>query len=210
MTNRSTATIARYMAMPVTAARMIAAQVTSKRSAPALATMTWPRTLLVPPKYSPTIAPIRLRVVPTLRAVKKYGKAFGILTRRRTDDSDAAYERISSRAAGSTWVSPRVTLTRTGKKTRTATIIIFDSGLSTPNQLFMSGAKAMIGTALAPIARGSSSSRAVTKRAVRSATTTPAVVPMASPPNASMRVAVADVWSGQRPAPQFAPSASTI
>jgi hypothetical protein len=28
---------------------------------------------------------------------------------------------------------------------RTATIIIFESGLSTPNQLFMSGAKAMIG-----------------------------------------------------------------
>ena len=46
-----------------------------------------------------------------------------------------------------------MTLTTTGKKTRTATIIILDSGLSTPNQLFMSGAKAMIGTALAPIAK---------------------------------------------------------
>ena len=33
---------------------------------------------------------------------------------------------------------------------------------------------------------------------------------MASPPNASMSVAVADVWSGQRPAAQFSPSASTI
>ena len=76
--------------MPVTAARMIAAQVTSKRSAPALATMTWPRTLLVPPKYSPTIAPIRLSVVPTLRAVKKYGRAFGIRTCGGPSDSDAA------------------------------------------------------------------------------------------------------------------------
>ena len=37
----------------------------------------------------------------------------------------------------------------TGKKTSTAAIIILDSGLSTPNQLFMIGAKAMIGIALA-------------------------------------------------------------
>ena len=117
---------------------------------------------------------MRLSVVPTLRAVKKYGRALGIADLRRIVHSDAAYERISSSAAGSTWVSPRVTLTTTGKNTSTATIIILDSGLSTPNQLFMSGAKAMIGTALAPTASGRSSSRAVANRAVRNATTTPA------------------------------------
>ena len=104
---------------------------------------------------------MRLSVVATFSAVKKYGSALGMRSTRRIVPSDAAYERISSSAAGSTWVSPRVTLTTTGKNTSTATIIIFDSGLRTPNQLFMSGAKAMIGTALAPMASGSSNSRAV-------------------------------------------------
>ena len=125
------------------------------------ATTTRPSTSLVPPKYSPTIAPMRLSVAATFSAVKKYGSAFGMRRTRRIVPSDAAYERMSSSAAGSTWVSPRVTLTTIGKKTSTATIIIFDSGLMTPNQLFMSGAKAMIGTALAPIASGSNNSRAV-------------------------------------------------
>ena len=189
---------------------MIAAHVTSKRSALALWTTTRPRTLLAPPKYSPTMAPMRLSVAPILSAVKKYGRALGNRTSRRMVHSDAAYDRISSSAAGSTWVSPRVTLTTTGKKTRTATIIILDSGLSTPNQLFISGANAMIGTALAPIASGSSSSRAVANRAVRAATMTPAAVPMASPPRASKSVETAATRSGQLPASQFSPSAPTM
>ena len=95
----------------------------------------------------------------------------------------------------------------TGKNTSTADIIILDSGLSTPNQLFMSGAKAMIGTALAADGERQEQPRAVTKRAVRNATTTPPTVPMTRPPSASNSVAAAALPIGQRPADQFSPSA---
>ena len=44
-----------------------------------------------------------------------------------------------------------MTLTITGKNTSSAAIIILESGLRVPNQLFMIGAKAMIGIALAAI-----------------------------------------------------------
>ena len=44
--------------------------------------------------------------------------------------------------------------TSTGKKQSTAAITIFESGLSSPNQLFVIGAKAMIGIALAAIMYG--------------------------------------------------------
>ena len=54
----------------------------------------------------------------------------------------------------------------TGKNTRTAAIIAFDSWLSMPNQLLKIGAKAMIGTELAAIANGSSVSRTAANRAV--------------------------------------------
>ena len=178
--------------MPVAAPRTIAAHVTSNRRALALWTMIRPRTRDAPPKYSPTIAPMRLSVAANRSAVKKNGSAFGIRTLRRTVHSVAAYDRISSSAAGSTWTRPRVTLAITGKKTRIAAIIIFDSGLRTPNQLFISGAKAMIGIALAATASGSSAARALIQRAVAKATTTPAMVPIASPPTASTRVAWAD------------------
>lgn len=41
-----------------------------------------------------------------------------------------------------------------GKNTMMATIAIFEAGLVSPNQLFMIGAKAMIGTLLAAMAKG--------------------------------------------------------
>ena len=63
--------------MPVAAASRMAAHVTSKRSALALCTTTRPSTSLEPPKYSPTIAPIRLSVAATFNPVKKYGSALG-------------------------------------------------------------------------------------------------------------------------------------
>ena len=128
----------------------------SNRSALALWTIIRPRTERWPPKYSATIAPIRLSVEATLSAVKKYGSAFGMRTLRRTSPSLAAYERISSSDAGSTPDRPRVTLAMTGKNDRTAAIIIFDSGFSRPNQLLNSGANAMIGIAPAATASGSS------------------------------------------------------
>ena len=61
----------------------------------------------------------------------------------------------------------------TGKNTRTAAIIIFESGLRTPNQLFMSGANAMIGMAPAAMASGNSASRADSQRAEANATSDP-------------------------------------
>ena len=57
--------------MPVTAARRIAAHVTSKRSADADCTTTRPITVDEPPKYSPTMAPMRLSVVASFSAVRK-------------------------------------------------------------------------------------------------------------------------------------------
>ena len=74
-----------------------------------------------------------------------YGSAFGIRTRRNNVTRPAAYERISSIDEGWTDVSPRSVLIITGKKQSTAAIAIFENGLSGPNQLFMIGAKAMIG-----------------------------------------------------------------
>ena len=68
----------------------IAAHVISNFSALALWTIIRPRTVDEPPKYSPTIAPIRLSVVATFIAVKKYGRAFGMRTLRRIAPSLAA------------------------------------------------------------------------------------------------------------------------
>src|SRR5688500_12298634 len=159
--------------MPVIAASRMAAQVTSKRSADADWTTTRPMTVDEPPKYSPTMAPMRLSVVATFSAVRKNGSAFGSRTLRRIVQSEAAYERISSSADGSTWVRPRVTLIMIGKKTSSAAIIIFESGLVTPNQALKIGAMAMIGMALAATANGSTASRALAQRATPKATTTP-------------------------------------
>ena len=66
----------------------------------------------------------------------------------------AAYERISSIDRGLTDVRPRSVFTITGKKQRTAAIAIFEKGFSSPNQLFVIGANAMIGIALAATANG--------------------------------------------------------
>ncbi len=101
--------------MPVSETIRMAAQVTSKRRPLAAATTTRPSVAERPPKYSPTTAPIRLRVVATLSPVRKNGSAFGISTWRVTAVGPAAYERISSRAEGSTWVRPRRTLIMIGK-----------------------------------------------------------------------------------------------
>ena len=75
-----------------------------------------------------------------------------------------------------------------GKKTRTATTIIFDRGFRIPNQLFMIGAKAMIGTEFAAIANGSNARLAVAHRAVANATTSAVTPPIKRPPTASTRV----------------------
>ena len=80
------------------------------------------------------------------------GSAFGIRTRRNSANLPAAYDRISSIDDGWTEVSPRSVLIITGKKQSTEAIAIFEKGFSKPNQLFMIGANAMMGIALAATA----------------------------------------------------------
>src|SRR4029079_16139621 len=98
----------------------------------------------------------------------------------------------------------------TGKKTRTAAISAFDSGLSRPNQLFRSGANAMIGTAFAATASGRRIPRAVVQRAVARAAATPATVPITRPMRASWSVLIAAGWSAKRPLDQLSRSAAKI
>src|SRR5207249_10109147 len=142
----------------------------------ALWTLIRPRTVEAPPKYSATIAPMRLSVVATFIAVKKYGRAFGTRSLRKIVQSLAAYDRMSSTAAGSTSTRPRTTLAMTGKDTRIAAISALDNGLTRPNQLFSSGAKAMIATAFAATASGRRVHPALTQGAEAKAVRRPAVV----------------------------------
>src|SRR6187401_335864 len=134
--------------MPRIAATRIAAQAVSKLKSAAALLIWIPSDVSDPPKYSLTIAPIIASTLATLSAEKRYGSEFGIRTRRKISRSPAAYERISSIAAGFTEVSPRSVFTSTGKKQSTAAIAIFEP-LSIPNQALAIGAKAMIGIALA-------------------------------------------------------------
>src|SRR5437016_169043 len=140
--------------MPRTQATTIAAQATSNWKSEALFLICTPSASIEPPKYSPTMAPIIASTLDTLSAVKTYGSAFGMRTRRKISSSPAAYERISSIDDGRTDVSPRSVFTSTGKKQSTAAIAIFDDLSSGENHAFVIGAKAMIGTAFAAIAYG--------------------------------------------------------
>src|SRR6188508_3331890 len=150
--------------MPAPATSVMHAQVTSNRSALMLVMTSCPSTAVWPPKYSATMAPMRLSVDASFRAVNRYGIEFGIRTLRRISPSDAAYERMSSRALGSAPDSPRVMLAMTGKNDRTAAIRILDSGLVSPNQALKIGDRAMIGIAFAAIAIGSSRAAAIFQR----------------------------------------------
>jgi hypothetical protein len=85
-------------------------------------------------------------------------------------------------------VSPLSVLTMTGKKQSTAAIAIFENGFRSPNQLFVIGANAMIGTALAAIANGISARPAVRNRVSRSAVRMPRLEPSTKPPSASLNV----------------------
>ena len=78
--------------------------------------------------------------------------------------------------------------TITGKKTRIATIAIFDVFESGPNHWFVIGANAMIGTALAAIANGSSALPRLRKRARTIAARTASEQPITKPPSASEKV----------------------
>src|ERR687892_1185638 len=134
------------------------------------------------------MAPIIASTVATFNPAKTYGCAFGSRTRRNTVLSLAAYERMSSIADGGTEVRPRVVSTTRGKKQRTAAITIFEVIPVTPNQLFVIGAKAMIGTAPAAIAYGMTAACRVRQRATTTAARNPSEQPIAKPPSASRKV----------------------
>jgi hypothetical protein len=119
------------------------------------------------------------------KAEKTNGRLFGIRTRRNTTRCGAAYERMSSSDSGRTDVRPRSVLTSTGKKQRTAAITIFDHGLSVPNQAFVIGANATIGTAFAAIRYGIRALPRGRQRARTSARTNATEQPSAKPPSAS-------------------------
>ncbi len=110
-------------------------------------TITRPRTWLDPPKYSATIAPMRLSVVATFRPVKKKGSAFGRRSLRRTSPSLAALARSSSYGGRRHLGQPADHVDDDRKNTSRMTTAIFASGFRMPNQLLMIGATAMIGTA---------------------------------------------------------------
>src|SRR5438874_12341050 len=116
------------------------------------------------------------------------GNAVGTRTRRKISNWPAAYESMSSSARGLTEVRPRSVLTSTGKKHSTAAIAIFELLLRGENQVFVIGAKAMIGIALAAIAYGISALPSRRQRASTRARRIAAAEPTAKPPSASWNV----------------------
>ena len=69
---------------------------------------------------SPMTAPTTHAVAATLNAEKRYGSAAGTRSFQKTDHSRAAYDCMSSTAAGSADRSPRTVFTVTGKNVRYA------------------------------------------------------------------------------------------
>src|SRR4051794_17904154 len=124
-------------------------------------------------------------------------------TRRKIAVWLAAYERISSSDSGRTDVRPRSVLTSTGKKHRTAAIMIFDQGLKIPNQALVIGANAMMGTAFAAIMYGISALPSGRQRASASAEGKAAEQPITNPATASLKV----IQAPSRRAVRLSPSA---
>ena len=133
-------------------ATRISAQAFSNWNRAASCLMFAPSASSEPPKYSPMIAPIMASTLATFSEVKRNGNEVGIRTSRKTASCPTAYDRISSSCSGFTDVRPRTTLTKTGKKQRTAATAIFELLFSGLNHAFVIGAKAMIGTAFAAMA----------------------------------------------------------
>src|SRR5450759_1250522 len=184
--------------MPMAQAKTMAAQERSKFRYDVYVTMYCPRLEWGAPKYSPTTAPIVASVVATRRAMNRNGSADGMRTQRKTWALLAAQARISSIAAGSALVSPRTVLIMTGKKQMIAEIIALEICWSIPHQLFMIGAKAMMGIELAAIAKGRSDSRTITNRAVIVPARIPATEPRTSPATISHNVYDAAAHSSGR------------
>src|SRR5690606_11465042 len=188
MTSRSLTRTTRYRPMPRTAETSMAAQASGDWKSGARLPVYWPSTFWGPPKYSAMIAPMSDSGTATFIAVKKYGRALGMRTRRRTVYGEAAIARINSNSEGSTSASPRAVFAMTGKNTITPTTAIFETGFVDPKSWVKMGAVATIGMALPAAANGIAPKRRVVQRATAAAAPTPRIVPITSPPSASPRV----------------------
>src|SRR3990170_1765444 len=161
---------------------------------------------------SPMTAPTTHAVAATLNAEKRYGKAAGTRSFQNTDHSRAAYDSISSTAAGSADRKPRTVLTVTGKNVRyaamTATRIqsvgVQPKMLRLPRPTTTIGASARIGIVCDATTYGMTPRCSTPNRAMSAPRTKPVVAPIAKPTAASL--AVKSAASRSRSASSGSPS----
>src|ERR671910_2761005 len=134
-----------------------------------------PRPSWIEDGSSPITAPTTLAVAATLNAEKRYGIAAGTRSFQKTDHSRAAYDRISSTAAGSAERNPRTVLTVTGKNVRYAAITdtriqsfgVQPAMLTLPRPTTTMGASARIGIVWDATTYGMTPRCRTPKRAIR-------------------------------------------
>ncbi len=164
---------------------MIAAQATSNRRNAALLDHDAPEHHVGPAEVLAHDGADEAERRADLEAVKKNGSAAGTRTFRNTAISTRRRRSASARArtARPGQAAHGVDHDRKEDERRRRSSSC-ESGLVTPNQLFMIGAKAMIGIALAATANGMSAPRERGQaRDARTATMRPAVTPMTNPPS---------------------------
>ena len=106
--------------------------------------MSMPRPCLAPTN-SPTMAPMRAKIMATSSPAMTKGSALGRRSIQKICFSLAASERMRLTRSSSADLSPTMVLTRRGKKaTRAALTILEDS--PSPNQMTMRGARAILGS----------------------------------------------------------------
>ena len=145
---------------------------------------------------SPMIAPTTHAVAATLNAEKRYGMAAGTRSFQNTDHSRAAYDSISSTAAGSAERSPRTVFTVTGKNVRYAAITatriqsfgVQPAMLTFPRPTTTIGASARIGIVCEATTYGMTPRWRTPKRAISAPSRKPIVAPIANPTAASLAV----------------------
>ena len=135
----------------------IAAQARAKLKSCASFRIFTPSAFVGPPKYSPTIAPIIESTLATFSPVKMNGSEVGIRTRRKIASSPARVRAHQLDRRGSHARSARAACSPSPGRSRARRRSPSSRrGSRSPNQLFVIGAKAMIGIAFAATAKGMS------------------------------------------------------
>src|SRR5918994_2173309 len=145
---------------------------------------------------SPITAPTTLAVAAILNAEKRYGIAAGTRSFQNTDHSRAAYDSMSSTAAGSAERRPRTVFTVTGKNVRYAAITetriqsfgVQPAMLTFPSPTTTIGARARIGIVCEATTYGMIPRCKTPKRAISAPSRNPTVAPIANPTAASFAV----------------------